>query len=112
MEENGTQCYAVHSAICSFGSLVLPSVVHVRWVARRFRQFRKRDWAYELLVTWLIAVSLWHGIRHGPVSDTELRGISLWLRWALALAAVVVAVAGSWWLGRPSRTPETAEATR
>ena len=97
------QWYPIYSAICYFGSLGLLSLVHGRWVGRRFRQFRKLDWAYELLVTWLIAVAWWHGVRQGPVWDTELPGSPLGVRGVLALAAVVVAVAAGWRLEQRSR---------
>ena len=85
-------------------------VVHVCWVARRFRQFRKLDWAYELLVTWLIAVAWWHGIQQGPVWDTELPGSPLWLRGAIALAVVVFSLAVAWLRMRELRRPAGARA--
>jgi hypothetical protein len=102
------QWYPIYSAICYFGSLGLLSLVHVRWVGRRFRQFRRLDWAYELVVTWLLAVAWWHGVRQGPVWDTELPGCPLGVRGALALAAVVVAVAAGWRLEQRSRAPGVA----
>jgi hypothetical protein len=57
--------YPVFSAICYFGSLGLLVVVHVPWVGRRYQQFRKRDWAFGLLVAGMVTRSLWRGIQEG-----------------------------------------------
>jgi len=84
--------YPVFSAICYFGSLGLLVVVHVPWVGRRYQQFRKRDWAFGLLVAGMVTRSLWRGIQEGPVWDVQLAESPLWLRGAIALAVVVFSI--------------------
>jgi len=92
--------YPLFSAIAYFGSVSILIAIHVFWIVRRFRSFRALDWAYELLVTWLIAAALWQGIRRVPIWDTNLAGSPVWLRSLTALAAVLVSILGTWWLIR------------
>jgi thiol:disulfide interchange protein len=101
--------YPLFSAVAYFGSLALAIVARVRWVIRRFRSYRVLDWAYELLVTWLVAVALWHGIRRGPIWDTDLAGSPVWLRGLIAIAIPIGSILGAWSLERKATRPEQPE---
>ncbi|MBO9387086.1 MAG: hypothetical protein J7453_11690 [Thermomicrobium sp.] len=101
--------YPLFSAVACFGSLALAIVACVRWVIRRFRSYRVLDWAYDLLVTWLVAVALWHGIRRGPIWDTDLAGSPVWLSGLIAIAILIGSILGAWSLERKATRPEQPE---
>jgi hypothetical protein len=101
--------YPLFSAVAYLGSLALVIAAHVRSVMRCFRAFRVLDWAYELLVTWLIAVALWQGIRRGPIWDTDLAGSPVWPRSLMAIALLIGSILGTWWLERKASRPEQSE---
>ncbi len=97
--------YPLFSATAYFGSLALLIAVSILRVAWRHRHYRALDWAYELLVAWLVGVGVWQGIREGPVWDTALVGNPIWLRILIALAVAFGSVVGAWWVVKQSRVP-------
>lgn len=101
--------YPLFSVIAYFGSVSILIAIHVFWIIRCFRSFRVLDWASELLVTWLIAVALWQGIRRGPIWDSDFAGSPVWLRSLIALAAVLVSILGTWSLIRKANRRDQPE---